>query len=77
MNITFKPASPVPSDAENTTYFVFIKYEPDDEYEPCAGVITKNGNGWAYYVDGTEMTDTYDDRCELFQLVKEDPLQQA
>lgn len=71
MSVRFQPASPVPSDAENTTYFVFVTYDQGEEV--FAGVVTQNGCGWSYWVDGEEITDTYADRCEVFQLVKNDP----
>ena len=72
MSVRFQPACPVPSEAENTTYFVFVTFDNADE-ETFAGVITRNSIGWSYWVDGEEITDTYYDRCELFQLVMEDP----
>jgi hypothetical protein len=71
MSVRFVPADPAPASAENTTYFVFVTF--DQGFEEFAGVIAQNGCGWSYWMDGEEITDTYVDRCELFQQVMEDP----
>jgi len=81
-HVQFIPAKSAPSDAEDTAYFVFAEYTDsswkDGHVESrFTGVIAQDGCGWSYYVDGEAITDSYPDRCDLFNLIKEDPCIQA
>lgn len=80
--VRFVPAKSAPSDSEDTTYFVFADYTDPawtDGYIEVkfAGVIAHDGCGWTYYVDGEPVTDSYPDRCDLFNYIKQDPCIQA
>lgn len=81
--VRFVPVKAAPSDSEDTTYFVFADYTDDSWHKDgyvdvrFAGVIAQDCCGWVYYVDGVPITDSYPDRCDLFNIIKKDPCVQA
>lgn len=66
--IEFRPNDPAPSDAETTVYNVFIDSKFIGYISKCEWMDT-----WTYYVEGTPASDGYQDRCDLFSLIKETP----
>lgn len=75
--VLFRPIDRAPSLAEETTYNVFTRHSAVGE--TFIGYVTKEKTTdcWVYIVDGTVHSDGYVDRCELFQLIKDDPEAQA
>ena len=75
--VIFKPIDSAPSMAEETTYNVFARHAASGVV--FIGYVTKQltTDVWVYVVDGEIHSDGYADRCELFQLIKDDPEAQA
>ena len=62
----FIPNDSAPSDAERTQYNVFV----NDEF---IGYIARNWmDYWWFYVNGEKFGDGHVDRCDLFNLIKDD-----
>ena len=67
-NVDFIPNDPAHSDAEQTVYNVYVEGK-------FIGYISKSVcfDSWTYYVDGMPASDGYQDRCDIFSLIKETP----
>lgn len=62
--VEFIPNETAPSDAEKTQYNVFVN-------TAFTGYIALDWMGyWWYYVNGKKQGSGYDDRCDLFNLIK-------
>ena len=68
--VEFKPNDTAPSDAERTVYNVFVDGKFTGYISPCEWMGV-----WAYYVEGKHAGGfSYADRCDLFALIKENPM---